>query len=347
MKRTPSILWFLFIFILLALACGSEVTPTKVGEVSPQSPQAQPTKSHMEESSPTSTPLSPVASPTMQRLQKFQIGDVIQAGDLLLVVLGWEKVEGDEFTKPEEGKEFIAVDLIIANQGSKPTSISTLLQMYLKDETGQKYDPDLMAQTVVGSAPEGEISPGEQIRGRVGFQIPKDIGPLIFVFDVDVFGTGKVFVDLGSKPGMVEPPANLVSQGQISVYKVGDQVQIGNLILTVNGVSYPKGDQFNKPKEGYKFVVVDLTIENTGTESVHISSLLQMSLKDETGQIYEVDLMASVAGGGNSPEGEIAPGEKLRGQVGFQVPEDVQELTFVFDADVWGYGKVFVSLTEP
>jgi hypothetical protein len=43
-------------------------------------------------------------------------------------------------------------------------------------------------------------------------------------------------------------------------------------------------------------------------------------------------------------DGEITPGEKLRGQVGFQIPEDAQGLTFVFDADVFGHGKVFVAL---
>jgi hypothetical protein len=49
-------------------------------------------------------------------------------------------------------------------------------------------------------------------------------------------------------------------------------------------------------------------------------------------------------GGVSSPEGEIGPGERLRGSVGSQVPADATGLMFVFDGDVFGVGKVFVAL---
>ena len=335
-NRKIFIMFALVALVLAMLACGTEVKPTKVGEVA--STPAQPGEK------PTQQPSAPEPTSTPKTVQKYQIGDIVQAGDMVLVVLGWEKVEGNQFTKPEAGKEFIAVDLLLVNRGEEPVSVSSLLQMYLKDETGQKYEPDLEAQTVVGSAPEGEISPGERIRGKIGFQVPQDVGALTFVYDVDVFGTGKVFVDLGKEPKLVEPPAALEGEGETQLYQVGDQIQIGDLILTVNGVDYPAGDEFNKPEQGKKFVVVDVTLDNQGNEAIQISSLLQMSLKDATGQVYEVDLSASMAGNGSTPDGEIAPGEKLRGQVGFQVPEDAQGLVFVFDADVFGFGKVFVAL---
>jgi len=38
---------------------------------------------------------------------------------------------------------------------------------------------------------------------------------------------------------------------------------------------------------------------------------------------------ASVASGGSGPDGEIAPGEKVRGQVDFQTPNDAKGLVFV------------------
>jgi len=334
-NRKLFMLWALVALLLAMIACGTEATPTKIGEVDMSQAQSETQSEQGATSKATSVPNRP---------ERYQIGDIIQAGDLALVVLGWEKVQGDQFTQPEAGQEFIAVDLLLVNQGEKPKSVSSLLQMYLKDETGQKYEPDFEAQMAVGSAPEGEISPGERIRGKIGFQVPKEVGSLTFVYDVDVFGTGKVFVDLGEEPKKVDPPAALQGEGQMQVYQVGDQIQIGDLILTVNKVDYPTGDEFNKPEPGKKFVVIDLTLINQGSKAVQISSLLQMSLKDATGQVYEVDLSASVAGNGSAPDGEIAPGEKVRGQVGFQVPEDAQELMFVFDADVFGHGKVFVAL---
>lgn len=182
------------------------------------------------------------------------------------------------------------------------------------------------------------------MRGKVGFQVPQDATGLVFVFDAEVFGTGKVFVELGSEPIAVEPPAELAGEQEQATFAVGDIVEIGDLTLVVNEVTSPAGDDFNKPDAGNKFVVVDVTLQNKGSETRAISSMLQMHLKDATGQRYDLDLMASVASGGTTPDGEIAAGEKIRGQVGFQIPEDAQGLVFVFDADVFGYGKVLVAL---
>lgn len=112
----------------------------------------------------------------------------------------------------------------------------------------------------------------------------------------------------------------------------------------VNDVTYPPGSQFFQPKPGNKFVVIDITFENKGAEAVSVSSLLQMSLKDLDGNKYGVDLMATSAADGSSIDGEIAPGEMVRGQIGFEIPKSVAGLVFVFDADVWGTGKVFIDL---
>jgi hypothetical protein len=119
---------------------------------------------------------------------------------------------------------------------------------------------------------------------------------------------------------------------------------MGTTTLTVNQVLSPAGDEFNKPNPGNKFLVVDFTIQNQGAEAIAFSTLMQTWLKDPSSQKYDVDLMASVAAGQSSPDGEIAPGEALRGQVGFQVPESATGLIFVFDADAWSTGKAFVAL---
>ncbi|MGB0384160.1 MAG: DUF4352 domain-containing protein [Ardenticatenaceae bacterium] len=275
----------------------------------------------------------------------YQVGDVISIDDIALVILGWNSPKGDDFNKPKEGNKFLAVEVLIVNQGDAPTSISSLLQMKLKDETGQNYNVDLLASTAAGSsAPDGELSAGERLRGMVGFQLPQDVTGLTFVFDPSVFGTGKVFVKLGAKPVSLDPPTDLAGEQEQLAYVVGDIIEVGDLTIRVNEVTYPTGDDFNKPEAGNQFVVVDVTFENKGTEANAISSLLQMTLKDATGQKYDLDLLASTASGGSTPDGEIAPGEKLRGQAGYQVPNDVQGLVFVFDADIFGHGKLRVAI---
>ncbi len=277
--------------------------------------------------------------------QAYEVGDVVSIGDSVLAILGWADVPDGDFAKPDDGKKFIAVEMLIVNQSARPASISTMLQMAVKDSAGQSYDPDFMAGMAVDSASvDGELSPGERIRGKTGFQVPALASDLVFVFDADVFGAGKVFVNLGPQPVSVAPPAEISGETRQETFQVGDVVDIGNFTLTVNEVFSPPGDDFSQPKDGYKFVAVDVTIENKTEKAAGISSMLQMALKDATGQSYRVDLLASTATGGSTPDGELVPGEKIRGQVGYQIPVDASGLVFVFDADVFGAGKVFVAL---
>lgn len=127
-------------------------------------------------------------------------------------------------------------------------------------------------------------------------------------------------------------------------FKIGESIDAGAVTLTVNGVTSPPGDEFTKPDAGNKFLLVDLSFTNKSQQSAHISSILQMSLKDGTGQAYKSDLKAMTMSPGASPEGELAPGETIRGQLGFQVPANATGMQFVYDASLFGSGKVFVEL---
>jgi hypothetical protein len=352
-RKYPKTLIILIIAALLAvtLACGESETPEKVGEVATEAPAAEekaveetedPEPEAEEGTSPTSTP-----QPTQPAPENYQVGDIVNIGDIVMVVLGWEIPEGDDFNQPEEGKKFIAVELLFVNQGDDARSISTMMQMALKDESGQQYDVDFMGSSATGSSsPDGEIGPGERIRGKVGYQVPEDVTDLTFVYDADFFSAGKVFVELGDEPVTLDPPEEIAGEQAVDAYAVGDVIEIGQMALTVNEVTYPAGDDFNQPDEGKKFVVVDVTFENKASEAKTLSTIMQMTLKDTTGQGYDVDLMATAVADGSSPDGEIAPGETIRGQVGYQVPEDAEDLMFVFDADVFGHGKVFVELPQ-
>lgn len=359
-SRNPLGTLLLLLGLMLAptLACGSETTPEKVGEVGEATAVSQAAADDdtaVEPTTPTDednegdsaeTVTEPTDEPTpVPTPSSFAVGDIIEMNDLTMVVLGWSTPAGNEFTQPDPGNKFVVVDLLFLNTGSTADSLSSLLQMELKDSTSQVYDIDLMAAIAAGtSSPEGEIAPGERIRGSVGFQTPVDATGLQFVFDASVFGSGRVFVNLGDEPVAVEPPAQLAGEAAVETFAVGDVIQIGDLGLTVHGVTFPTGDEFNQPEEGQRFVIVDVAVDNRTETAQNISSMLQMQLKDATGQVYDVDLMAQVASGGASPDGELAPGETLRGQVGFQTPIQATGLVFVFDGDIFGAGKVFVAL---
>jgi hypothetical protein len=131
---------------------------------------------------------------------------------------------------------------------------------------------------------------------------------------------------------------------QQEIYQIGDLVMISDLVIQVLNVSYPAETDFVKPKEGYQFVSVDVQVDNQGDTVQEITSIAQMYLKDGSGQKYTFHLGAQSLIDTGLPDDELQSGERVRGQIGFQVPVNISGMVFVFDADVWGYGKAFIAL---
>jgi len=328
MKRsTINIFAVIMILALLITGCQVEKQPTKIGDIGVS-----------DQTSNEETPLTP-------QEVIYEVGDIVSINNAVLVILGWDQPPGGDFNPPDEGKKYLVVDLMIANQGERSFNSSPVFQMTLKDPSGQKYNINGKANIASGSnTPNGEVNPGEVIRGKVGFHVPEDLTNFIFVYEANLMGIGEVSVNLGGTPIAMDPPSDLNLAHRQEIFSVGEQIEISGLVIQLLGVSYPSGTDFVKPKEDYKFVSVDVQVENQGDSVQEITSIVQMYLKDNTGEKYTFHLGAQSIIDSGLPDDELQPGERIRGQIGFQVPTDSAGLIFVFDAEIFGFGKVFITL---
>ncbi len=120
-------------------------------------------------------------------------------------------------------------------------------------------------------------------------------------------------------------------------FKIGDQVKVGDTwVVTVNSASLHGATDIDQPKAGDTYLVLDVTFKNVSSQEQDLSSLLQLSLKDSTGQTYD-ETVTSFAKG--SPDGKVAAGDLLRGQVVYEVPKAQKSFTFAFEADVTSGGQ--------
>lgn len=347
--------------LILVLACGGgAAAPTLVATSPAQGDQSAPVSPVSQATAVTdatqpalqATAVTDVVQPTSQATavadaaqpQVFNIGDVIGIDGLNLIVLGWQVVEGNSFVQPEPGQRFIAVEMVVVNQGDSPKSVSGLWQLSLKDAEFRKYTPDFSATVAIGDRQLGGVLvPGERLRGWTGFSIPEDARGLTLTFDGNLFSGGTVSVALGDDPVRQEPPATIPGERPITVFNVGESVQVGDLVITVNEVTSPPGEGFNQPDDGYRFVLVDVTIENRGDRSRFLSSI-QTWIKDAQGYCYTENITATSLATGGRIDGELPAGQTVRGQIGFEVPADASELRFVFDPDVIGGTPVSIRL---
>ena len=132
---------------------------------------------------------------------------------------------------------------------------------------------------------------------------------------------------------------------QPTVYKVGDQIQLGNAIISVNQVSFSQGSEFSKPQPGDEWVDLNITIQNTSSSDQYVTTLGQMFIRDSDGNSYQVTPTdKAIADPGQGLDGQIIANSKRTGWVGFEVKQGAKGLQFQYNASVFGGNNILVNL---
>lgn len=147
-----------------------------------------------------------------------------------------------------------------------------------------------------------------------------------------------------TQPAQTQPTAapTQPSSNSGGMHKVGDVVTLDGWQLTVNGVKTSSGDEFNQPKPGDTFLLIDVTAVNQTGQSQPFSSFLSFTLKDSTGQKYDETIDTNAP---SSPDGNVAAGGKIRGTVVYDVPQTQHTFELDFTPDITSADVATWSLT--
>lgn len=126
-------------------------------------------------------------------------------------------------------------------------------------------------------------------------------------------------------------------------FAIGDSIKMGDLVLTVNSARQSSGGEFDQPQSGHVYEIINATLENTGQESEVISSLSMFSLKDSEGYKYNSTFVSNAKG---QLDGELTPGDKMRGELAFEIPKTAKGLQLLFEPNVLGFGQAVIDLTK-
>jgi hypothetical protein len=145
-------------------------------------------------------------------------------------------------------------------------------------------------------------------------------------------------VEPTSAPELADPtaaptaPAPTAAAAELpvkDVYAVGDSAPLEPFVVTVSDARAVDEVDGTPAAEDMTYVLVDLSLENTGGEPQDVSMLIQMVMEDADGGAYAVDVGASVSAVMDL-NGRIDAGERASGTIGFQIPADASEPRFIF-----------------
>lgn len=273
----------------------------------------------------------------------FRMNEILSNGVMSLTILGWEIVDSTGYdTQPESGNQFIAVHFIIDNYS--PNNLDFSADFSIKGNDGTYYSANysLFHTGYFDAAINGVIDSGELVRDRIGFEIAQDSGPYQLVFTMS--GDKKYFVDLGTEATLASIPVSLeyALVQPSSLPRVGQAIEAGSLQITVNSAeaTQPSSD-WGAPDPGFTYYVVDVTLENTGNVDLNLRDFW---LKDSNGFKYMPDFSAAIWLETTSPQNTISAGEKVKGQLAFQIPTDAAGLLLVYDLGIAKLPKTTISL---
>ena len=130
-----------------------------------------------------------------------------------------------------------------------------------------------------------------------------------------------------------------------AVYTVGESIELGDSVVTVNEVQVSQGGQFSSPQPGNEWLNLNITIQNTDNSQQYVTTLGQMFVRDAEGNSYQVAVTDKVMESpNNSLDGAIIANSKRSGWVGFEVPEGATGLQYQYNGSMWGGGTVLVDL---
>lgn len=139
----------------------------------------------------------------------------------------------------------------------------------------------------------------------------------------------------------VETTGNEESAPKTTTYAIGDTVKAKDVEYTLNGVRESQGNEFIKPDEGKVYYLIDLTIENKGSETYGVSSLMNFKLVDGEGVSYDVAIGADTNG---SLDGEVMAGRKMKGELAFEIPKAAKGLELEVKHNIMTSGSIIYKL---
>ncbi len=125
------------------------------------------------------------------------------------------------------------------------------------------------------------------------------------------------------------PQATPQSPSQSSHHQVGETIVAdATWTVTVHGVKTSQGSDFEKPDAGKIYLLIDTSVKNTSSQTQIISSLLQFTLRDASGQQVNEAIVTFAP---NAPNGNVETSGLIRGTLAYQVPSGTNTYTLAFD----------------
>lgn len=124
-----------------------------------------------------------------------------------------------------------------------------------------------------------------------------------------------------------------------TIFHLGETAEYKDVQVTMTNITESEGSDFNTPADGNVFVLAEFEIINNSDKELTISSMLSFDAYQD-GYSTGYSLTALLENDGEQLDGTIAPGKKMKGCIGYEIPSDYKELEINLSLNVWSSQKI-------
>ncbi|PKM69146.1 MAG: hypothetical protein CVU95_00760 [Firmicutes bacterium HGW-Firmicutes-2] len=119
------------------------------------------------------------------------------------------------------------------------------------------------------------------------------------------------------------------------VFELGETANFRDVLVTYNSAVESEGTQYNKPADGYVFIICDFTIENNSTTDITVSSMLSFEAYCDDYSINQTFPGTLLDDANKTLDGSVAEGKKMNGAIAYEVPVDWKKLEIIYSPNFW------------
>lgn len=143
-----------------------------------------------------------------------------------------------------------------------------------------------------------------------------------------------------------EEASEAESKEEEKTYGIGDTVTVDDVVVTLNGVTYPEGSEILPPDDGNIYALIEFNIENNSKEELAVSSMVSFTC-DVDDYSTSLSLGALAAKDGvEQLDGSVGPGKKIKGVVGYEIPEKWKELNISYSPSLLSSNEASFVITK-
>lgn len=130
------------------------------------------------------------------------------------------------------------------------------------------------------------------------------------------------------------------------VFGLGESAEYNDVIVTFTDVKESQGSQFTAPSDGNVFVLLYFEFANNSSKELAISSIASFNAYQD-GYSTNLSFQALLEDSSSQQlDGSIAPGKKMKGFVGYEVPADYSEMEVQVTPDFWSGKDIVFKYTK-